>query len=186
MSKIWVTSDTHFCHDREFIWKVRGFNSVQEMNEEIVRRWNEVVSKEDIVWHLGDVMLNNTDEGMKYFSQLNGTIHLICGNHDTAKRIEAYKTLPNVIFEGYAATLKYKKLNFYLSHYPTITAQLEATSLHECVCNLYGHTHQKTKFYNGIFFMYHCGMDSNNCTPRLLDDIISEMKDEVVKSKEQL
>lgn len=186
MPNIWITSDTHFCHDREFVWKARGFNSVQEMNEEIVRRWNEVVSKEDEVWHLGDVMLNNTDEGMKYFSQLNGTIHLICGNHDTAKRIEAYKTLPNVIFEGHAAALKYKKLNFYLSHYPTMTASLEATHLYECVCNLYGHTHQVTKFYNEIPFMFHCGMDSNNCTPILLDNIIEEMKNEVLKRKEQL
>ena len=33
VSKIFVTSDLHFGHDREFIWKARGFNSVQEMNE---------------------------------------------------------------------------------------------------------------------------------------------------------
>ena len=35
MSKIWFTSDLHFCHDRDFIYGPRGFKSVQEMNEAI-------------------------------------------------------------------------------------------------------------------------------------------------------
>ena len=42
--------------------------------------------------------------------------------------------------------------------------------------NLYGHTHQKTDFYENKPFMFHCGMDSNNCCPILLDDIIEKMK----------
>ena len=36
-------------HDKEFIWGARGFNSVDEMNIEIVKRWNSVVAPEDIV-----------------------------------------------------------------------------------------------------------------------------------------
>ena len=46
--KIWLSSDFHFCHDREFIYKPRGFESVEEMNAAIVENWNKNVSNEDI------------------------------------------------------------------------------------------------------------------------------------------
>ena len=34
---IWLTSDLHFFHNREFVYKPRGFNSVEEMNEKIIQ-----------------------------------------------------------------------------------------------------------------------------------------------------
>ena len=52
---IFLTSDLHFNHDREFVWKVRGFTSVQEMNETIVKNWNSVVNPDDDVYVLGCV-----------------------------------------------------------------------------------------------------------------------------------
>ena len=33
MSNIWLTSDTHFGHDKDFIWGSRGFKNVYEMRE---------------------------------------------------------------------------------------------------------------------------------------------------------
>ena len=56
--KIWFTSDLHFCHDREFLYKPRGFNNVEEMNNAIVERWNNVVGNNDFVFVLGDLMLD--------------------------------------------------------------------------------------------------------------------------------
>ena len=84
--KIYLTSDLHLGHDREFIWKARGFNSIQEMNEAYVERWNSVVDNEDDVYVLGDLMLGNNDIGMNYLNQLNGNIHIVLGNHDTPSR----------------------------------------------------------------------------------------------------
>ena len=84
--KIFVTSDLHFGHDREFVWKVRGFNSVMEMNEEYVKRWNRLVTNEDDVYVLGDLMLGNNNVGIHYLNQLNGNIHVVLGNHDTPTR----------------------------------------------------------------------------------------------------
>ena len=40
MSNIWLISDTHFNHNKEFVWKARGFNSVEEMNETIIKNVN--------------------------------------------------------------------------------------------------------------------------------------------------
>lgn len=79
---IWFISDTHFSHARIIELSNRPFGSVEEMNEEIVRRWNEVVAPEDEVFHLGDVALGPIAESLPIVSRLNGTINLITGNHD--------------------------------------------------------------------------------------------------------
>lgn len=190
MSKIFVTSDTHFGHDREFLWGPRGFTNYLDHDEYIIKQWNSVVGFEDIVYHLGDVMLGDNEYGMNCLRQLNGIIYIIPGNHDTSTRIKLYKTLENVHvlesgisgLEAAAATLKYKKYNFYLSHHPTITSNLEkAPYLRMHLINLFGHTHQQKRFYEDMPYMFHVGMDSNNCTPVLLDDAIEMMKEETAK-----
>lgn len=68
---IFATSDMHFGHDREFVWKVRGFNSIQEMNDAYVNRWNSVVGPEDDVYCLGDLMLGDPSN-IEYIKKLNG------------------------------------------------------------------------------------------------------------------
>lgn len=174
MSNIFVTSDTHFGHNRDFVWKARGFESVEEMNQAIVQRWNSVVAFEDTVYHLGDVMLGGDNTaGLELLKQLNGTIHIIAGNHDTPTRIKLYQEAGFTV--EYATVLKYKKYSFYLSHYPTITDNGEITSLRQGMCNLFGHTHQESNFYNQNPLMYHVGMDSHDCYPVNLDNIIYEM-----------
>ena len=52
--------------------------------------------------------------------------------------------------------------------------------------NLYGHTHQQGKFFQDMPFMFHVGMDSNNCRPVALDDAIQMMKDETQKCIDML
>ena len=175
VGKIFLTSDTHFGHDREFIWKVRGFNSVGEMNETIVQKWNETVSVEDDVYILGDVILGDPSN-IEYVKRLNGKIHIVLGNHDTSKREEMYRNLQNVVeVAEVGIRLKYKKHHFVLTHYPMMTGNLEKESLKQMSLNLYGHTHQASNFYNDMPFMYHVGVDSHDCYPVLLDDVIKEM-----------
>ena len=62
---IYLTSDLHFCHNREFLYKPRGFDSVWDMNKVIVESWNKVVGADDDVYVLGDLMLNDNDEGAR-------------------------------------------------------------------------------------------------------------------------
>lgn len=171
---IWFTSDTHFGHDKEFIWKVRGFESCEEMNETLVANWNERVKADDDVFHLGDIMLGSPDN-LQYLGRLNGRIHIIYGNHDTNNRIALYNTVPSVIRGEWAERQKWYGYHFYLSHFPTITSNLEKESLKQCTINLYGHTHQKTNFYLEYPFMYHVGVDSHNCAPVSIDEIIDDI-----------
>lgn len=184
--RIFLTSDLHINHDRAFIYAPRGFQSVQEMNEALVQRWNEVVGPDDEVYMLGDAMLGDSESALEYMRQLNGAIHIVLGNHDTDNREKLYYSLPNVVEVALAAKLKYKKHHFFMTHYPCMTGNLEKESLTQCTCNLYGHTHQKTNFYNDIPFMYHVGVDSHNCYPVLLDDIIKEMHEKVEECKSYL
>ena len=115
-------------HDREFIWKVRGFTSIQEMNEAYVSRWNEKITNEDDVYVLGDLMLGSV-ENIDFIKRLNGKIHIVFGNHDTPTRQRLYTELPNVVECAWAIMMTYKKHHFYMSHFPTLTGNLEKESL---------------------------------------------------------
>ena len=97
MGKIFLTSDTHFGHDRQFIWGPRGFESVWKMNGAIVENWNKTVNTEDDVYLLGDVMLGDNEYGLTCLKQLKGNIHIVRGNHDTNTRMELYNKCWNVV-----------------------------------------------------------------------------------------
>lgn len=174
---IFFTSDTHFMHDKEFLWGGRKFSSTAAMSEEIVRRWNAVVSPEDEVYHLGDLVLSDIDAGMEYVRRLNGKIHLIRGNHDTDKKVEVYRTSPNIVSIEWATMIKYKKRHIFLSHCPSITRTPEETPNKQGILNFYGHTHQEDNFYSGNPYMYHVGMDSHNLTPISIDEILEEVSE---------
>ena len=187
MPLIWLTSDCHFGHDKDFIWETREFNSVEEMNEAIVERWNSKVQEDDDVYMLGDFMMGE-QSNIKYIQRLRGRIHLIRGNHDTDARMKLYAQQPNIVEICDAKYLKYKKYNFFLSHFPCVTDNGPKEHLRENTLNLFGHTHQFENFYdmmpgfeNFNPLMYHVGVDSHNCYPVLLDDIIEGMREELNK-----
>ena len=146
------------------------------MNETIVFNWNSIVSPEDDVYLLGDVMLGGT-ENIEYVKRLNGRLHIILGNHDTSTRSKLYSNCKNVVEVSWASALKYKKYNFFLTHYPCITTNGTTKSLKQVVINLFGHTHQTSNFYEDIPWIYHVGMDSHDCEPVNLDDVIVEMEE---------
>lgn len=176
MSEIFLTSDTHFCHNQSFIYEPRGFSSVKEMNEAIVERWNNVVKPDDMVFHLGDLMLNDDDVGFHMLKRLNGHICVVWGNHDSRKRQERVWNYP-IITLGYAHQFEHKKITCYLSHYPTLTANYDVKHFNQHVINFHAHTHQKTNFLNPMNpFMYHVGMDSHNCTPVNIEEAISDIR----------
>lgn len=176
--EIFFASDTHFMHNVGFLYEPRGFTNIEDMNEAIVERWNKVVKPGDIVYHLGDTMLNDTARGCELMKRLNGQIFLIWGNHDQDARKNAiFENCPNVIGGWYAYVIKHKKMNIYLSHYPTITANYDEKHFSQHVLNLHGHTHQQKNFmYPNNPFCYHVGMDSHNCTPVHIDEVMADVR----------
>jgi calcineurin-like phosphoesterase family protein len=179
MSRIFLTSDLHFAHDQPFLWGSRGFNSIWEHDEAVIANWNSVVNCDDVVYVLGDAMLGDNTYGRKCISRLKGNIYLVRGNHDTdARWNEVYPTIHNVTQLGFAEMLKYRKWNFYLSHFPTETTNYDDDKkFWQRIINLCGHTHSKEKFHKGNIFQYNVALDAHNNTPVLLDDIIQDIKD---------
>jgi len=81
------TADTHFGHRGIIGSCSRPFASVEEMDRELVARWNAVVRPGDIVYHLGDFGWAADETGLrKLFGKLNGRKYLVLGNHDLDKR----------------------------------------------------------------------------------------------------
>ena len=176
---IYFTSDTHFCHNKSFLYEPRGFNDIKEHDNQIIQNWNSLIKPDDDVYHLGDVMLLNNELGIKYLQSLNGKIHIILGNHCTAIREELYRNCSNVVEVCLAKILKIKKQHYFLCHYPTITANYDDKPYHQHLINLYGHTHQQHLFYNDNPFMYNVGMDAHNCEPVSIEQIDKDIHEKV-------
>lgn len=190
MSNLFVTSDTHFGHQAEFLWRSRGFSSTEEMNEAIIERWNKTVSKDGITYLLGDTMLNDNKKGIECFSRLNGQIFLIAGNHDTSNRLDMLYTDERTKHKmqgwWYAWLIKYGKLSIYMSHYPTLTSNYDEKYFSQHVISLHGHTHSKEKWMDEENpFLYNVCLDAHNCYPVAIDDIIIDVRKKFLELRDK-
>lgn len=178
---IYVTSDLHFCHDKDFLFNPRGFSNQYEMNDAIVKNWNAVVQPEDDVYVLGDCVLCDNDEGIKCIKSLKGKIHIIRGNHDTTARLELYNDCFNVVEVCDAKWLKVGKQMFFLSHYPCLTDNHdEDKPLNRRIINLCGHVHTKDRWLDwNKGLIYHVEQDAHNCTPVLIENILNDIKEKI-------
>jgi calcineurin-like phosphoesterase family protein len=83
-NNLYVTSDTHFYHNQEFVWKRRGYENPEQMTEDMINTINTVVGENGILLHLGDFCLNTSTEMYKYImSKLKvKEIWMLWGNHN--------------------------------------------------------------------------------------------------------
>ena len=173
---IYFTSDLHIGHDKEFIWKERGFSSIEEHDKEILKRWNEKITSEDTVYILGDLALGqNENEWDNIFYNLNGDIFFIQGNHDTNRKILLYQSRYIMDYKGAGYFWKYGKRSFYLSHFPTLVGNYDDKTT-KALWNLSGHTHSKNKFEYGQYHIYNVAVDAHNCYPVSIEDIIKDIQ----------
>jgi calcineurin-like phosphoesterase family protein len=133
MPNVFLTSDTHFGHVNICNFTnydgspVRPWDSVEEMDEEMVKRWNETVGPKDKVYHLGDVVINR--KSLQILDRLNGDKVLIKGNHDIFPLKDYVKYFRDI--------RAYHVMNgFILSHIP-----VHKDSIARFGANIHGHTH---------------------------------------------
>ena len=178
---IYFTSDTHFNHDRKFIYGPRGFKSIEESNNTIITNWNNTVTDNDDIYVVGDFFLGkDTDYVKNTLKQLKGKIHLVIGNHDTPAKLAIYRETENIVEIVWATQIEYKKRKFYISHYPTFTAELTSSPDH-CVFGIFGHTHSKDKFYEDRPYMYNVAVDAHNNTLVSIEQVYTDIKNEIDK-----
>jgi len=134
MPAVWLISDTHFGHEktctvfkREDGSPLRPFSCAEEMDEYMVKAWNERVKPNDKVYHCGDVVINR--KSLSVLARLNGDKVLIRGNHDIFKDDD---------YRQYFRDLRaYHVMNgIILSHIP-----IHSDSLGRFGCNIHGHLH---------------------------------------------
>lgn len=167
LENIFVVSDLHYNHDRDFIWKTRGFNSCQEHGESLIQTWNERVTNDNIVFHLGDLIFNDPkgEEITKLISKLNfKRLYLLPGNHLSGIKqfyfnnlkayfgddclFEAYPLRANfhrdVVFLPNLINLRVDKLFFVLCHFPIVSHDFQnGGAYHLC-----GHSHSNCAITN--------------------------------------
>ncbi|MBY3333775.1 phosphoesterase [Rhizobium laguerreae] len=127
---VWFISDTHFGHNNIITYCRPQFLSVEEMEEYIITKWNEVVGPQDLVYHLGDFAWKTSD-AKRVRPLLNGTIRLIVGNHDD---------IPSLVEAGLFQRIylwkQFRYEGFTASHIPMRFDQLRHSTK-----NLHGHVH---------------------------------------------
>lgn len=132
-AKTFFIGDTHFSHKNiiKFEPYYRPFDTIEEHDQELIRRWNSVVRPEDIVYHLGDVVFGK--ENFFKLGFLNGDKRLIMGNHDCYATKEYLR-----YFTKLYGCLQYNAFCI-LSHIPVNPMQLSKKYRY----NIHGHLHSK-------------------------------------------
>ena len=139
---IWFTSDHHFGHANIIKFVNRPFESVEEMDEEMIRRWNEVVQESDTVYHLGDFTLGGSEVFWSYARKLNGNINIIPGGHDK-RWLKGYddknpSVFPWLVMDDNILPKRGDyKMSITMCHYPLLSWEQS----HYGAPHLHGHTH---------------------------------------------
>jgi calcineurin-like phosphoesterase family protein len=180
MPNVFLTSDTHFGHANICKFTnydgspVRPWDSVEEMDEEMVKRWNETVGPKDKVYHLGDVVINR--RALATLDRLNGDKVLIKGNHDIFPLKDYVKYFRDI--------RAYHVMNgMILSHIP-----VSKGSIARFGTNIHGHTHGNRVMKTvGIWPFkkqvidpdYFCVcVEQTDFRPILFEDAIKRIKDQ--------
>lgn len=186
MPATFLISDTHFGHAgvcrflrNDGVTKLRPWDSPEEMDEYMVKAWNERVRPKDKVYHLGDVVINR--KHLTTLGRLNGDKVLIRGNHDIFK-LEDYTPYFRDI-RGY-----HVMSGMILSHIP-----VHEESLGRFGVNVHGHLHANRVMRRAestaefmergvrswIDSRYHCVcVEQTDFAPILLEDMIKRIKEE--------
>ena len=126
MSHIHLYSDPHFGHNNMAI--KRGFSSSKEMDEYIIKSWNKVISKRDVVWILGDITMEK--DNYLILNELNGIKKVVLGNHDMPQHV------PSLLKHVNYVCGMFKLKNYILTHCP-----IHESEINRFTKNIHGHTH---------------------------------------------
>jgi len=164
----WFTSDWHFFHNRIIDYCNRPYRDINEMHKEIIYKHNSVVKPGDNVYVLGDCAFLGSERIFKLkplLDKMNGTKHLIMGNHDDAK------------------PFTYEKIGFTTVHTALVICDGKVILRHDpAAANvmpdklwLVGHVHNVFHYTIEPIKCFNVGVDVNNFYPVNLKQIEETM-----------
>lgn len=173
---IYTISDTHFHHFNIIRLCERPFHYTQEMNEHMIKEWNDIVKPDDVVIHLGDFLLGNKQKLEETCNRLNGKKILVRGNHDRSHK--------QMIEGGFYKSYNYlwlRNKTVLLIHNPYDIQNFK--TMPKII--VHGHIHNKTieqcdywegfksKGYGRAKYI-NVGAEKSNYKPKLLKELINE------------
>lgn len=166
MTRHWFTSDLHFGHRAIIRYSNRPYESVEEMDWDLIRRWNARITNKDHVYCLGDLSFYNQKKTEELVRRLHGQIHWVLGNHDPQPPTLRLR-------KRFAWVGHYKEVKPYpdgprivMSHYP-----FEAwNGLHRGTLHAHGHCHGRLQ--RQLPRRVDVGVDCWNLTPVSYDELI--------------
>ena len=162
----WIIADTHFGHKNVIQYCERPFSSVEEMNEELIKKWNSVVKPDDIVYHLGDFsMTSNKEKVAELVACLNGRIVLIMGNHDQ----KSHRWYMDCGFENTTRKPMIVDNNIILMHEPPMAHLISPIYYY-----VFGHVHEKVCLADNFSNCRCVSAERINYTPINFKEIINE------------
>jgi calcineurin-like phosphoesterase family protein len=130
-------SDLHLGHQN--MATRRGFKDYNEMNNFIIKKWNETVKKHDVTYILGDVTMER-----KHFypllDELKGIKKVILGNHDRPQDVPELLKYVNWVGGMYEFKDKMTESDVFLTHAPVHPQELE----YRINFNIHGHVHENS------------------------------------------
>jgi calcineurin-like phosphoesterase family protein len=129
MSTVRFIADLHIGH--ESMAKKRGFATVEEHDEHIIKLWNQVVAKRDVTYILGDLTMEKSN--YDFLNRLNGKKRVVAGNHDMPAHT---KNLFDKV-ESISGIVQYKGI--FLTHCPVHPMEMD----YRIKKNIHGHIHEK-------------------------------------------
>ena len=183
---VWFTSDTHFWHENIIRFCNRPFSSIQEMNEELIRRWNETVPEEGVVFHLGDFAFGGAKEWNEVMFRLNGKIYLILGNHDMKQMKQGFMQRFEHVTQQ--MTIRVGGQSIILNHNPFLTYG----GCSRNTWQLFGHLHSGPLSDQGkdltrlqVLFprQYDVGVDNNDYRPVSFLQVKTKIEEQIRKAE---
>lgn len=170
-TKTFFTSDLHHSHANILKFCNRPYKDVEEMNENLIVRWNAKIPVDGVVFVLGDVSFDkNAGKIQNWVRRLNGEKHLVRGNHDDHIEDSIW------IDAGFASVSSLKDI--YVGKKPVVLCHFPMKSWngsHRGSWQLYGHMHGSMPDPTDSYQM-DVGVDTNGMNPYSWDEIVARME----------
>lgn len=162
---VFFTADNHLFHKNVLDFEDRPYETEEEMRNDIIKKWNEQVGHNDIIYIVGDFSLGHYTDTIETLEKLNGRKRMIKGNHDYSKVWD--KIAKKDILEEYhevGIKIKYEKQEIWISHYPM------EIGLRPRKWSIHGHIHSLESTWNN---QINVGMDSPHFKHKPFGELIT-------------
>ncbi len=162
--RLFVIADTHFGH-KDLAEKYQS--RPEDFEDKIIQNWRRMVADDDMVIHLGDVVVGKSKDWSLIVPKLPGRKILVLGNHDKNPfrwyMANGFDFCCNIFFWELFG------LQIAFSHTPLFAGDFEL--------NIHGHLHMdRHREYERDERHYLFGLENNAYQPRTLDSIVKVWK----------